>query len=111
MGGILDEFIAELDGFEWDAGNSDKNWLRHKVRQAEAEQVLLNRPLVLAVALKHVAESRFLAFGRTDAARQLAVVFTARANRVRVISARPLSRPERRIYAQAKARSESDSSV
>ena len=57
---------------------------------AEAEQALLNRPLVLAVALKHAAkESRFLAFGRTDSARQFAVVFTVRVNRVRVISARP----------------------
>ena len=108
--GILDEFIAGLEGFEWDAGNSDKNWLRHEVRQAEAEQALLNRPLVLAMALKHAAkESPFLAFGRTDAARQLAVVFTVRANRVRVISARPLSRTERKVYAQAEARSESDS--
>ena len=108
--GILDEFIAGLEGFEWDAGNSDKNWRRHEVRQAEAEQALLNRPLVLAVALKHTAkESRFLAFGRTDAARQLAVVFTVRAHRIRVISARPLSRAERKVYGQAEARSESNS--
>ena len=108
--GILAEFIAGLEGFEWDAANSEKNWLRHEVRQAEAEQALLNRPLVLAVALKHIAkESRFLAFGRTDAARQLAVVFTARSNRVRVLSARPLSRAERKVYAQAEARPESDS--
>ena len=108
--GIPDEFIAGLAGFEWDAGNSDKNWLRHEVRQAEAEQALLNRPLVLAVALKHVAkESRFLAFGRTDATRQLAVVFAVRGNRVRMISARPLSRAERKVYAQAEAQSESDS--
>ena len=108
--GILDEFIAGLEGFEWDAGNSDKNWLRHEVRQSEAEQALLNRPLVLAVALKHAAkESRFLAFGRTDAARLLAVVFTVRAHRVRVISARPLSRAERRVYAQAEKTAEGDS--
>ena len=108
--GLLDEFMAGLEGFEWDAGNSEKNWLRHEVRQTEVEQALLNRPLVLAVALKHVVkEARFQAFGRTDAARQLAVVFTVRSNRVRVISARPLSRAERRVYAQAEARSEADS--
>ena len=108
--GILDEFIAGLEGFEWDAGNSDKNWLRHEVRQAEAEQALLNRPLVLAVALKHAAkESRFLAFGRTDAARLLAVMFTVRAHRVRVISARPLSRAERKVYAKAETPPEGDS--
>lgn len=108
--GVLDEFIAGLDGFEWDAGNSDKNWRRHQVRQAEAEQALLNRPLLLAVDLKHSEqEPRFLAFGRTDAARQLAIVFPVRSNRVRVISARPMSQAERRVYGQAEARSEGDS--
>ena len=107
---ILDEFIAGLEGFEWDAGNSDTNWLRHEVRQAEAEQALLNRPLVLAVALQHAEkESRFVAFGRTDAARQLAVVFTVRTNRVRVISARTLGRAERKVHDQAEARPEADS--
>ena len=108
--GVLEEFIAGLEGFEWDAGNSDKNWLRHNVRQAEAEQALLNRPLVLAVDVKHSQqEPRFLAFGRTDAARRLAVVFTVRGNLVRVISARPLSQAERRIYVQAQTRSEDNS--
>ena len=103
--GVLDEFIAGLDGFEWDEANSDKNWLQHRVRQAEAEQALLNRPLVFAVDLGHShKESRFFVLGRSDANRQLAVVFTARRNRVRVISARPMSRRERKIYAEAEKR-------
>lgn len=103
-------FIAGLEGFEWDSGNSDKNWFCHQVRQAEAEQALLNRPLLLVLDLKHSrTEPRFLALGRTDAARHLAVVFTVRSNRVRVISVRPMSQAERKIYAQAEARSEGDS--
>ena len=108
--GILDEFIEGVEGFEWDEGNSDKNWLRHSVRQAEAEQALLNRPLVFAVDLKHSQqEPRFFALGRTDALRHLALIFTVRATSVRVISARAMSKLERRIYAQAQARFESDS--
>ena len=109
MGG-LDEFIAGLKGFEWDEGNSAKNWLHHRVRQAEAEQALLNRPLVWARDLKHSQkEPRFLAFGRTDTKRQLAIVFTVRGSRVRVISARPMSRAERNVYAQAERWPEADS--
>lgn len=104
--GVLDEFLAGLEGFEWDLGNSDKNWRSHHVRQAEAEQVLLNRPVVLATDLKHSrAEARFFTLGRTDSGRHLAIVFTTRGTRVRVISARPMSRAERRAYGQVEAKS------
>ena len=102
--GVLEEFFAGLEGFEWDEGNSDKNWRQHAVRQGEAEQALLNRPLLLALDLKHSQqEPRFIALGRTDAGRQLAVVFTVRTPQVRVISARTMSRTERRTYARAQA--------
>ena len=108
--GVLGEFIAGLDGFEWDEGNSDKNWLRHRVRQVEAEQALLNRPLIVAADVPHSQkEQRWLALGQTDAARRLAVIFTVRGSRVRVISARAMSPAERRIYAQAQTRSEGHS--
>jgi uncharacterized DUF497 family protein len=107
--GVLDEFFAGLEGFEWDEGNSDKNWRRHAVRQVEAEQTLLNRPLLLALDIRHSRhEPRFIALGQTDTQRRLAVVFTVRGTRVRVISARPLSLAERRIYGQAQAPPEAD---
>jgi len=102
----VDEFLAGLEGFEWDAGNSDKNWRSHQVRQAESEQVLLNRPVVFATDIKHSrAEARFFTLGRTDSGRPLAIVFTTRGTRVRVISARPMSRAERRAYGQVEAKS------
>ena len=63
--GVLDEFLASLEGFEWDAGNSDKNWRNHEVRQAEAEQVLLNRPVVCRADLTHSRiEARFFTLDR-----------------------------------------------
>lgn len=106
----LDDVIPDLEGFEWDSGNSDKNWFRHEVRQAEAEQTLLNSPLVVATDIRHsVAETRFIALGHTDAGRLLTVVFTVRRRRVRVISARAMSKGERSVYAQAGAEAESDS--
>ena len=104
--------MAGLEGFQWDAGNSDKNWRRHAVRQVEAEQVLLSRPLVLVADVRHSqTEPRFVALRHTDAGRGLLVVFTVRGNLVRVISARPMSQAEQRAYAKSQAGPEGDSSV
>lgn len=100
--------LSEADGFEWDPGNAAKNWVRHEVTQAECEQVFFNEPLVVAGdALHSRGESRHFALGRTDADRKLMVVFTLRGTKVRVISARPMSRRERKVYSDAEAQ-ESD---
>ena len=108
--GVLEDLVPGLEGFEWDAGNTDKNWLRHAVHQAEAEQTLLNTPLVLAADVtRSQAEARFVALGQTDTGRGLMVVFTVRGNRIRVISARTMSKTERRAYGQAQAKREADS--
>ena len=92
---LLTEFFQDIEGFQWDDANSSKNWTRHTVSQTEAEQVFLNRPVVVTDA-RLGAETRWLAFGRTDANRLLTVVFTIRDPLLRVISARPMSRPERK---------------
>lgn len=101
---LIPEFFPQFTGFEWDEGNSEKNWRRHGVTQTEAEQVFLNRPLLVAGSPKHpIAEVRYFALGRTDFGRLLAVAFTLRGSLLRVISARPMSRRERKSYAQAQA--------
>jgi len=41
---------------------------------------------------------RHVALGKTYGSRLLTVVFTVRANRIRVISARPMSRNERKVF-------------
>jgi uncharacterized DUF497 family protein len=94
---LLSEFFQDIEGFQWDEANSSKNWTRHQVSQTEAEQVLLNRPVIVTDA-RPGPEARRFAFGRTDGGRRLTVVFTIRGPLVRVISARPMSRPERRRY-------------
>lgn len=99
---MLPELFPGVTGFNWDEGNSAKTWQRHGVTQAEAEQVFLNRPLVVGQASRHSAqETRQFALGRTDQGRELTVVFTLRGWLLRVISARPMSRRERRIYGQS----------
>lgn len=98
------DILAHCTGFQWDAGNSEKNWRAHEVRQAEAEQVFFNRPVVIAPDVAHSgAEARYAALGKTHADRRLSVVFTIRETLVRVISARDMSRRDRRLYAQVEA--------
>ena len=105
----LAELVESIEGFEWDAGNSEKNWKRHQVTQAECEQIFANLPLLLSVTTKvGGAESRYFALGCTETLRELAVVFSVRSKRVRVISARPMSRRERKEYAHAEVAAASE---
>lgn len=103
----LAEIIESVGGFEWDGGNSEKNWKRHQITQAECEQVFSNLPLLLSVAERGGSvESRYFALGRTDAVRESAVVFTVRGKKVRGTSARPMSRRERKECTHAQAAAE-----
>ena len=96
------EPLAHVTGFQWDEGNSEKNWRRHRVTQAEAEQVFFNLPLLAQQDAGHSdREPRYFALGSTDARRELTIVLTLRGPLLRVISARPMSRGERKVYGQA----------
>jgi uncharacterized DUF497 family protein len=91
--------LAQCSGFQWDEGNSEKNWEKHQVSRLESEQALSNRPLRVAVDEQHSQrEPRFYALGQTDAGRRLFLVFTVRVNLIRVITARDMSRRERKVY-------------
>lgn len=99
MNEISKKILSQCEGFEWDDGNRNKNWLKHKVSPAECEQVFFNRPLVIQDDKKHSeVEIRCYALGRTDSKRNLFIAFTIRNKRIRVISARDMSRKEREVY-------------
>lgn len=86
-------------GFDWDEGNTRKNWVKHGVSIQEAEEIFFNQPLVVAEDEKHSQkEERHYALGKTDAGRHLFVVYALRKNLIRIISARNMSRKERKIY-------------
>ena len=86
-------------GFEWDDGNREKNERKHGVTALECEEVFFNRPVVIARDPWHSqSEERYKALGRTHAKRLLFVALTLRDKKIRVISARPMSRKERLIY-------------
>jgi uncharacterized DUF497 family protein len=91
--------LIECTGFEWDDGNSDKNWIRHQVTRGECEQVFFNEPMIVFHDEKHsVSEKRWYLLGTTDGCRHLFVVFTIRNNKIRVISARDMNKKEKKIY-------------
>lgn len=85
--------------FDWDKGNVDKNFVKHKVTSKEAEEIFSNKPLNIFEDLSHSEkEQRFVAFGVTNLNRKLTVVFTLRKQKIRVISARDQNIKERRVY-------------
>jgi hypothetical protein len=91
--------LPDFEGFEWDNGNSTKNWEMHQVRREECEQAFFNRPWLVAEDARHSeAERRFVLLGRTDSGRHLMVVFVKRGKLVRVISARDMTKKERRAF-------------
>jgi uncharacterized protein len=91
--------LVECEGFEWDAGNVEKIWQRHHVTPVECEELFLNRPLIAEADAAHSAsEERFYALGQSDRRRLVFVALTIRRRLIRVISARDMSRRERRIY-------------
>jgi len=93
--------ILKCVGFQWDDGNSEKNWIVHQVRKSECEQVFFNQPLIIGNDEKHSAvESRYYVLGQTDDSRRLFIVCTIRSELIRVISARDMSKKEREVYQQ-----------
>lgn len=93
------EIFARFRGFDWDAGNRDKNGIRHRVSTWECEEVFFNLPLVTGADDAHSdTEDRYYVLGRTNAGRLLFLVTTSRGDKIRVISARDMTRKERRVY-------------
>lgn len=94
--------FSSVSGFDWDEGNRDKNQERHLVLSGECEEVFFNLPLLLQSDPTHSqVEVRYYVLGKTNAGRRLFIAFTIREDKVRVISARDMSKRERKIYEQA----------
>ena len=91
--------LSRVEGFEWDEGNIEKNWIKHKVYYKEAEEVFFDKDLVISVDIMHSEkEERYQCLGKTNNNRLLFIGFTFRQGKIRVISARPASRKERYKY-------------
>lgn len=96
--------LRKAERFSWDKGNIDKNWIKHKVKDKESEEVFFNLPLIVSFNEKHSikTEKRFKTLGKTNQGKKLFIVFTIRKNKIRIISARKQNKKERRRYEKEK---------
>ena len=94
--------FGKITGFEWDEGNRDKNSDNHKVAWWEIEETFFHQPFVVAPDPSHSdQETRFYALGHTKGGRLLQTECTIRGTPIRPITARNMSRQERKVYGQA----------
>jgi len=85
--------------FEWDPEKAERNLAKHDVSFSEAATVF-GDPLALTYFDPDHSgeEDRFLTFGRSSSGRMLVVSHTDREHRIQVISARRMTRKERKQY-------------
>jgi len=85
--------------FEWDARKAATNMRKHAVSFDEAASVFLDQLAVSGSDPDHSAdESRYVTFGMSSLGRLLTVSHTYRPGGIRIISARRVTRAERKIY-------------
>jgi uncharacterized DUF497 family protein len=86
--------------FDWDLWNVQKNEVKHGVSALEVESCFYDKDLKIYEDLKHSTskEKRYILYGKSMENRVLMAAFTVRKGRIRIITARPASRKERKIY-------------
>jgi uncharacterized protein len=87
--------------FEWDPRKAAGNLGKHKVSFVEAATVFGDQLSITVYDPDHsVREHRFITIGWSNRRRLLMVAHTERGDRIRIISARRLTRAERKAYEQ-----------
>jgi len=82
---------------EWDPKKAASNFRKHRVRFADSVAVLEDERAITLRDFEE-AEERWVSIGSDALERVLVVVYTMRAHRVRIISARRATRQERTAY-------------
>jgi uncharacterized DUF497 family protein len=88
--------------FEWDANKQQQNQQKHKISFEEATTVWTD-PLALIAPdpIHSIIEKREWIIGKSYEIRVLVVIFTMREETIRIISARPASKSERKKYVES----------
>ena len=96
------DIIYRLQGmeFEWDENKAQSNVQKHGVTFEEAAEVFFD-PFYQTGDASMNDEERDFIIGYTFSQRLLLVVYTERGDRTRIISARPTTRAERKVYEEA----------
>ena len=94
---------ANITSFEWDRGNSDKNFNKHGITKTEAEELFIDEKVITHPDLKHSQkEARFIAIGKTSKGKLLFVIYTIRGENIRVVSVRVANKKDRETYENKK---------
>lgn len=95
--------ILKASQFDWDSGNRDKNKSKYAVEDWECEEVFIDsKKVILKDALHSGQENRYILLGKTRQSRLLYLAFTIRNEKIRVISARDVTkRKEIDLYEKA----------
>jgi uncharacterized DUF497 family protein len=96
------DIIYQLQGvsFEWDADKAQSNIEKHGVTFEEAAEVFFD-PFYQSGDATEEGEPREFILGYSLAPRLLLIVYLERRERTRIISARPATRHERKLYEEA----------
>jgi uncharacterized DUF497 family protein len=87
--------------FEWDPAKARDNVAKHGVSFTEGTEVFADALSSTVADPDHsVEEERYLIFGKTLREQHLVVAFTERGGTLRIISARRMTRRERKAYEQ-----------
>jgi uncharacterized DUF497 family protein len=92
---IAETLFTDIVGFEWDEDKAESNFRKHGIDFDEAVEVFYGSPLLRRSDRGN--EERWVAIGKTED-RFIAVVFTRRKDRLRIISARRVRKDEKRAY-------------
>lgn len=85
--------------FEWDLTKAAENVAKHGVSFEEAATVFRDTLSVTGLDPDHsIDEERLVIFGVSTSVRLLVVAHTERGDTIRIISARPTTPAERKIY-------------
>jgi uncharacterized protein len=85
--------------FEWDPRKAAKNFRKHRISFNEAATVFGDSLGTTVLDPDHsLAENRYITVGRSSRGRLVMVAYTERGERIRIISARDLTRAERKAY-------------
>ena len=85
--------------FEWDPNKAESNRRKHAVTFDEASTVFGDPLAILITDPDHSdSEDRFVDIGMSHCGQLLVVSYTERKDRIRIISARPPTRAERKSY-------------
>lgn len=89
--------------FEWDSGNIEKNFAKHRITNKQIEEAFTVKNSYIMEDVRHsLMEQRYMLWSRLIMDGYITVIFTIRSSRIRVISARPMNKKERKVYEKAK---------